>query len=80
VDVGIENFATLSDDEAAPIENPQYFRRAERDLKRTGRRVSRRVKGNRRRNKAVRLLAKKHLKVGRQRRDFHFKEARKLVS
>ncbi len=41
VDVGIESFATLSDDEAAPIENPQYFRRAEDDLKKAGRRVSR---------------------------------------
>jgi putative transposase len=80
VDVGIESFATLSDDEAAPIENPQYFRRAEGDLKRAGRQVSRRVKGSKRRKKAVRLLAKKHLKVKRQRRDFHFKEARKLVS
>ena len=80
VDVGIESFATLSDDEAAPIENPQYFRRAEGDLKRAGRQVSRWVKGSKRRKKAVRLLAKKHLKVKRQRRDFHFKEARKLVS
>jgi transposase len=68
VDVGIESFATLSDDEAAPIENPRYFRRAEGDLKRAGRRVSRRVKGSKRRKKAVRLLAKKHLKVRRQRR------------
>jgi len=80
VDVGIENFATLSDDEAAPIENPQYFRRAESDLKKAQRRVSRRVKGSKRRKKAVRLLQKKHLKVKRQRRDFHFKEARKLVN
>jgi putative transposase len=80
VDVGIESFATLSDDEAAPISNPRYFRRAEKDLKKAQRRVSRRVKGSQGRKKAVRLLAKKHLKVKRQRRDFHFKEARKLVS
>src|SRR5262249_8701866 len=80
VDVGIESFAMLSDDEAPPIENPQYFRRAESKLRRAGRRVSRRIKGSERRKKAVRLLQKKHLKVKRQRRDFHFKEARKLVS
>jgi putative transposase len=80
VDVGIESYATLSDDEAKPIENPQYFRRAEHDIKRAGRRVSRRVKGSKRRKKAVRLLAKKHLKVKRQRRDFHFKEALKIVA
>src|SRR5262249_35880523 len=44
------------------------------------RRVSRRVKGSKGRKKAARCLAKKHLKVKRQRRDFHFKEARKLVN
>src|SRR5687767_10757262 len=38
IDVGIESFATLSDDEAAPIENPQYFRGAEKDLKKAQRR------------------------------------------
>jgi putative transposase len=80
VDVGIESFATLSDDEAAPISNPQYFRSAEMDLKKAQRRVSRRVKRSKGRKKAVRWLAKKHLKVKRQRRDFHFKEAGKLVN
>jgi putative transposase len=79
VDVGIESFATLSDDGAAPIENPRYFRSAEKDLKKAQRRVSRRVKGSKGRKKAVLVLAKKHLKVKRQRRDFHFKEAIKLV-
>jgi putative transposase len=79
VDVGIENFATLSDDEAAPISNPRYFRGAEKELKKAQRRVSRRVKGSKGRKKAVRWLGKKHLKVKRQRRDFHFKEAGKLV-
>jgi putative transposase len=80
VDVGIESFATLSDDEAAPIENPQYFRGAEKDLKKAQRRVSRRVKRSKGRKKAICWLGKKHLKVKRQRRDFHFKEARKLVN
>ena len=80
VDVGIESFATLSDDEAEPIENPRYFRRAEMGLKKAHRRVSRRVKGSKGRKKAVGWLAKKHLKVKRQRRDFHFKEAVKLVN
>lgn len=79
VDVGIESFATLSDDEAAPISNPRYFRGAEKELKKAQRRVSRRVKGSKGRKKAVRWLGKKHLKVKRQRRDFHFKEAGKLV-
>ncbi len=79
VDVGIESFATLSDDEAAPISNPQYLRGAEKELKKAQRRVTRRVKGSKGRKKAVGWLVKKHLKVKRQRRDFHFKEAVKLV-
>jgi putative transposase len=33
IDVGIEYFATLSDDEAKPIENPRFLRRGERALK-----------------------------------------------
>ena len=79
IDVGIEYFATLSDDQAKPIDNPKYLRCGERALKKAQRRVSRRIKGSHRRKKAVRLLARQHLKVKRQRRDFHFKEAKKIV-
>ena len=43
------------------------------------RRVSRRKKGSKRRNKARKLLAKKHQKVQRQRRDFHHKTSLWLV-
>jgi putative transposase len=41
--------------------------------------VSRRKKGSNRRRKAVNLLAKAHLKVKRQRADFHHKTALALV-
>ncbi len=77
IDVGLKSFAVLSTGE--PIENPQLYRQAEASLKRAQRRVSRRRKGSHRRKKAARLLAKKHQTVARQRRDFHFKEAKKLV-
>src|SRR5262249_38343962 len=53
VEGGIESFATLSDDEAAPIENPRYFRRAEKELKKARRRVSRRGQGSKGRKKDV---------------------------
>jgi putative transposase len=49
------------------------------NLKRAQRRVSRRQKGSHRRRKAVRLLAKKRLKVKRQRTAFHQKSALVLV-
>jgi putative transposase len=77
VDVGLTSFATLSNGEH--IFNPRWYRKAERQLKTAQRCVSRRKKGSHRRRKAVTLLAKAHLKVQRQRRDFHHKEARKLV-
>ncbi len=41
--------------------------------------MSRRKKGSARRRKAVTLLARAHLKVKRQRQDFHHKEALKLL-
>ena len=49
------------------------------NLKRTQRRVSRRVKGSHRRRKAVKLLAKAHQDVRRARADFHHKTALALV-
>ena len=52
---------------------------AERALKKAQRRVSRRRKGSSRRRKAVKLLAKAHQKVRRQRQDFHHKTALVLV-
>jgi putative transposase len=41
--------------------------------------VSRRKKGSKRRKKAVKLLAKAHLKVKRQRKDFQHKTALALA-
>ncbi|MET0626752.1 MAG: transposase [Pyrinomonadaceae bacterium] len=77
IDVGIENFATLSTGEA--ITNPRHLSKAERELKTAQRRVSRRKKGSNRRRKAVQLLAKKHLKIQRQRQDFFHKLSLRLV-
>ena len=53
--------------------HPGWYRKAERRLKTAQRRVSRRKKGSNRRRKAVNLLARAHLKVKRQRQDFHHK-------
>jgi len=77
IDLGLESFATLSD--GTIIHNPRCYRRAERALKTAQRRVSRREKGSNRRRKTVTLLAKAHLKVKRQRKDFHHKLALHLV-
>ena len=61
VDLGIENFATLSTGEV--VENPEFLRESDAELKTTQRRVSRRRKGSKRRRKAVNLLRKKHQKI-----------------
>lgn len=77
IDIGIENFATLSTGEV--IENPQYFRVAERRLKTAQRSVSRKKLRGRNRKKAVQLLAKQHMKVARQRQDFFHKTSLQLI-
>jgi putative transposase len=77
IDLGIEAFATLSD--STRILTPGWYRKAERALKTAQRRVSRRKRGSNRRRKAVRLLAKAHQRVRRQRTDFHHKTALALV-
>jgi putative transposase len=77
IDVGLESFAVTSDGEY--IENPRYLREALAVLKVTQRSASRKKKGGNNRRKVVRLLAKKHLKVRRQRADFAHKVANNLV-
>jgi putative transposase len=77
IDVGLESFAVTSDGEY--IENPRYLREAEAVLRVAQRSVSRKKKGGSNRRKAIRLLAKKHLRIKRQRADFAHKVADNLV-
>lgn len=77
VDVGLESFLTTSDGEH--VANPRPMRTEQAAVARAQRRVSKRAKGGHRRRKAVRLLAKRHRKVARVRRDFHRKTAIALV-
>ncbi|MGZ3600226.1 MAG: RNA-guided endonuclease InsQ/TnpB family protein [Ktedonobacterales bacterium] len=77
IDVGLKVFLITSEGDA--VENPRHHRKAEKRLKKAQRRVSRRKKGSKRRRKAVKLLARKHQKVQRQRRDFHHKTANTLI-
>ncbi|MBX7218539.1 MAG: transposase [Blastocatellia bacterium] len=78
IDLGLESFARLDDDRA--IENPRFLKTAERRLKTAQRAVSRKRRGSRNRRKAVRLLARHHQRIERQRRDFFFKTANALVA
>jgi putative transposase len=77
VDLGLEAFATRAD--GTRIFHPGWYRKAERALKTAQRRVNRRKKGSAQRRKAVKLLAKAHQKVRRQRADLHHKTALHLL-
>ena len=77
IDVGLKVFLITADGEL--VANPRHYRRAERARKKAQQRVSRRKQGSHRRRKAVRVLARTHQHVRRQRADFHHKTALALV-
>ena len=76
-DVGLTHF--LTDSQGQKIENPRFFRRNEKALKKAQRRVSRKKKDSQNRIKARNRLSRKHLKIQRRRKDFVVKTARALV-
>jgi putative transposase len=77
IDLGLEAFATLSD--GTRIFHPGWYREAECRLKTAQRKVARRKTWSNRRRKAVKLLARAHQKVKRQRQDFLHKTVLQLV-
>ena len=78
IDVGVQVFLLTAEGER--VATPRHYRTAERELKKAHKRVSRRTKGSHRRKKAVKLLARKHQPVRRQRTDFHPQTASALLS
>jgi putative transposase len=78
IDVGLKSF--LVTDEGEEVAIPQPYRKAEKRLKQLQRSLSRTKKGSARRRKAVKRVAKAHLKVANQRKDFHYKTAKKLLN
>lgn len=77
LDVGLNHFYTDSKGEV--VENPRFLRKSERQLKKLQRKVSKRKRGSANRRKAIKRLARKHLQVSRQRKDFAVKTARCVV-
>jgi putative transposase len=78
IDMGIESFAITSDNEF--IESPHYLKKSLRKLRVAQRKVSRKKRGSKNRKKAVKLLARQHLKIRNQRKDFAHKLSRKIVN
>lgn len=77
LDVGLRHF--LADSDGHVVENPRFFRKAQKKLRRAQRKTARRKKGSNRRKKAARQTAKQHFRVARQRKDHAHKVARKYV-
>ena len=78
IDVGLKSF--LTDSEGTTIANPRYYRSSQKTLRRKQRVLCRRQKGSHRRRKAAKNVATTHLKIARQRRDFHFKTAKQYTT
>ena len=74
LDVGLKHF--LTDSNGDTVANPKHYRTTERKLRTQSRRQARRTKGSKGRRQANIQISKTHLKVERQRRDFHFKVAK----
>lgn len=77
IDMGLTSFLATSDGELK--EAPKTYRKAEKELAKAGRKVSRRIKKSKRRKKAVKILAVKHEKVANQRKDLAHKLANELI-
>src|SRR4029450_5675731 len=77
IDVGLKVF--LADSSGGTVENPRFFRAGQATLRRKQRRLCARKKGSHRRRKMARSTAQTHLKIERQRKDFHFKTAKRYV-
>ncbi len=78
LDVGLESFYT--DSLGNKVENPRFYRTGEQKLKRSQRRVSKKVKGSSNRRKARTKLGRVHLKISRQRKDHAVKLARCVIT
>jgi putative transposase len=77
LDMGLSHFYTDSNGEQ--VENPRFYRKAEKSMKRSQRLVSRKVKGSSNRSKARVKLSRIHLKISRQRKDHAIKLARCVI-
>ena len=78
LDLGLEKFAADSSGGFEPI--PQHFRASEEKLGKIQQKAAARKKGSRARKLLCRKVARLHQKVTRQRRQFHFETAKKVLS
>jgi putative transposase len=78
IDVGIASFATTSDGEH--VENPRFGRAAAHKLAAAQQRLQRANRGSKNRDRKRETVGARHRKIANQRKDFHHKQARRLVA
>lgn len=78
IDVGLEKFLTTSDAEAIAV--PQFYRKAQAVLARQQRKLARQEKGSNNYQKQKYKVARLHLHIARQRKDFHYSVAHYLCT
>jgi len=77
IDVGVENLLALST--GAIIDNPKWLKQTEERIKVKQRILSKKQKGSKRWRRMCKQIAKLHLKIQRQRKDFFWKLATYIV-
>jgi putative transposase len=78
IDVGLEKFLTTADGQSVTV--PQYYRKAQSTLARQQRKLARKVKGSKNYQKQANSVARTHLHIARQRKEFHYQVAHWLVN
>lgn len=78
IDLGLSHFAITSD--GSKFDNPRHLKKRASNLKRKQQKLSRKVKGSNRRNKARKIVARVHERITNTRKDFQHKLSRKLVN
>ncbi|WP_445634555.1 Transposase [Nostoc sp. DSM 114161] len=78
IDVGLEKFLTTADGQSIAV--PQYYRKAQSTLARQQRKLARKTQGSKNYHKQANKVARLHLHVARQRKEFHYQVAHWLVN
>ena len=77
VDVGLKEFLTTNTGKTVSV--PNFYRKAQSNLARKQRKIARKERGSNNWKKAQNKIARLHQHIARQREDFHYKTAHKLV-
>ncbi|MBD2412617.1 transposase [Nostoc calcicola FACHB-389] len=78
IDVGLEKFLTTADGQSIAV--PQYYRKAQAILARQQRKLAHKSKGSKNYQKQANKVARTHLDLARQRKEFHYHVSHWLIN